>query len=172
MWAALKKEELCSDHAHLPQPWGRCWCTAGPHQAWDFYPAIRVKMEELWAEGKRVLFSAAGLPLYQVRETGKVHFEVASSWWVQVAQRSYSASSLPPPPALYFYCLKSTSTNTHLAAQELAPLKTNPVPYLNKGFSGMNSSYCFSWWGRHHWGLVKCLDGHVEDWLEMQLKLA
>lgn len=29
--------------------------------------------------GERVLFSAAGLPLYQVRETGKVHFEMASS---------------------------------------------------------------------------------------------
>lgn len=106
-WAVLKEEKLCSDRAHLPQPSGRCWCTAGPHQARDFYPAIKVKMEELWAEGEGVLFSAAGLPLYQVRETGKVQFEMASLWWVPAAQRSCPASSIPPPPALYFYCLKT-----------------------------------------------------------------
>lgn len=155
-----------------PTTLGRLLMLSWPTPSRGLYPAIKVKREELWAEGERVLLSAAGLPLHQVRETGKVHFGTASSWWVKAAQRSCPASSRPPPPALYFYCLKSTSTNAHLAAQELAPLKTNPVPYLSKSFSGMSSSYCFSWWGRHHWGLVKRVEGLVEDWLQMQLKLA
>ena len=134
-----------------------------PQQASALLPYYKSEEGTAVSRGRETTILSSW-PLYQVRETGKVHFEMASSLWVSAAKRNCHASSLPSPPAVYFYCLRSTIAHTHLVAQELAPLKTNPIPYQNKGFSGISSLYCFTWWGKHHWGLVKHADGCVEEY--------